>query len=66
MALWSLKRAYFRKSITSLERSKASFAFPSDEILLRCRSVWSIGGMILTGETEVLGEKHYIVWMVGE
>ena len=21
--------------------------------------VWSIGGMILTGETEVLGEKHY-------
>jgi hypothetical protein len=30
--------------------------------------VWSIGGMILTGETEVLGEKHYIasvvdVWM---
>jgi hypothetical protein len=30
--------------------------------------VWSIGGMILTGETEVLGEKHYTalvvdVWM---
>jgi hypothetical protein len=21
--------------------------------------VWSIGGMILTGKTEVLGEKHY-------
>jgi hypothetical protein len=21
--------------------------------------VWSIGGMILTGENEVLGEKHY-------
>jgi hypothetical protein len=21
--------------------------------------VWSIGGMILTGEVEVLGEKHY-------
>ena len=28
--------------------------------------VWSIGGMILTGETEVLGEEHYIVWVVGE
>jgi hypothetical protein len=34
-----------------------------------CRSrIWSIGGMILTGETEVLGEKHYTalvvdVWM---
>jgi hypothetical protein len=30
--------------------------------------VWGIGGMILTGETEVLGEKHYTalvvdVWM---
>jgi len=23
--------------------------------------VWSIGGMIVTGETEVLGEKHYTV-----
>ena len=22
--------------------------------------------MILTGETEVLGEKHYAVWMVDE
>ena len=22
--------------------------------------VWSNGGMVLTGETEVLGEKHYI------
>ena len=28
--------------------------------------VWSIGGMILTGETEVLGEKHYTVWVVDE
>jgi hypothetical protein len=28
--------------------------------------VWSIGGMVLTGETEVLGEKHYIAWVVGE
>ena len=28
--------------------------------------VWSNGGMILTGETEVLGEKHYIVWVVDE
>ena len=28
--------------------------------------VWSIGGMVLTGETKVLGEKHYIVWVVGE
>jgi hypothetical protein len=24
----------------------------------------SNGGMILTEETEVLGEKHYIVWVV--
>ena len=22
--------------------------------------------MVLTGETEVLGEKHYIEWVVGE
>jgi len=26
--------------------------------------VWSIGGMVLTGETEVLGEKHYRAWVV--
>ena len=26
--------------------------------------VWSNGGMILTGETEVLGEKYYTVWVV--
>jgi len=26
--------------------------------------VWSDGGMLLTGETEVLGEKHYTVWVV--
>ena len=25
---------------------------------------WSIGGIILTGETEVLGEKHYRAWVV--
>jgi hypothetical protein len=28
--------------------------------------VWSIVGMILRGETEVLGEKHYTAWMVDE
>ena len=28
--------------------------------------VWSFGGMILTGETEVLGGKHYIARVVGE
>jgi len=28
--------------------------------------VWSIGGMILTDETEVLGEKHYTAWVVDE
>jgi hypothetical protein len=28
--------------------------------------VWCIGGMILTGETEVLGEKHYTVSVVDE
>ena len=28
--------------------------------------VWSIGGMILTVETKVLGEKHYRAWMVDE
>ena len=27
---------------------------------------WSIGGMILTGETEVLREKHYTAWVVDE
>ena len=26
--------------------------------------VWSNGGMILTGKTEVLGEKQYTVWVV--
>jgi len=26
--------------------------------------VWSNGGVILTGETEVLGEKHYTAWVV--
>jgi len=26
--------------------------------------VWSNGGMILTGECEVLGEKHYTVWVL--
>jgi hypothetical protein len=30
----------------------------------RYRRVLSNGGMILTGETEVLGEKHYKVLMV--
>jgi len=28
--------------------------------------IWSIGGMILTGETEVLGDKHFAAWVVGE
>jgi len=28
------------------------------------REEWSNGGMILTGETEMLGEKHYRVWVV--
>jgi hypothetical protein len=37
-------------------------------VACRVRWVWSIGGMTLTGETEVLGEKHYTalvvdVWM---
>ena len=25
---------------------------------------WSNGGMVLTGGTEVLGEKHYTAWVV--
>jgi len=28
--------------------------------------VWSIGGMILIGETEVLGEKYYTALVVDE
>jgi hypothetical protein len=28
--------------------------------------VWSIAGMILTGETEVLGEKYYTAWVEDE
>jgi len=28
--------------------------------------VWNIGGVILTGETEVLGEKHYTALVVDE
>jgi hypothetical protein len=28
--------------------------------------LWSISGMVLTGETEVLGEKHYTALVVGE
>ena len=30
----------------------------------RWRREWSNGGMILTGETEVLGEKHDTAWVV--
>jgi hypothetical protein len=26
--------------------------------------LWNKGGMILTGKTEVLGEKHYTAWVV--
>ena len=26
--------------------------------------VWSNGGMVLTGETEMLGEKHYTAWVI--
>jgi len=26
--------------------------------------IWSNGGMVLTGETEILGEKPYTVWVV--
>ena len=26
--------------------------------------VWSNGGLVLTGETEVLGEQHFTVWVV--
>jgi len=64
VALWSLKRVYFRKSIASFDRSKASPAFPSDKIPLRCRSVCSIGEMILTGRTEVLEEKIVTVTLL--
>jgi hypothetical protein len=28
--------------------------------------VWIIGGMILTGKTEVIGEKYYTALVVGE
>jgi hypothetical protein len=28
--------------------------------------VWSIGGMILTEEIEILGEELYTAWVVGE
>ena len=35
-------------------------------VVLRCKWLWSVGGMVLTGETEVLGGKHYIAWVVGE
>jgi hypothetical protein len=31
-----------------------------------CEGVWKIGGKILTGETEVLGEKHYTATVVDE
>jgi len=30
----------------------------------RGRWLWSTAGMILTGGTEVLGEKHYTAWVV--
>jgi hypothetical protein len=45
-----------RKGTALFDGSQASPACPSDKILLRCRWVFSIGGVILTGETEVLGE----------
>jgi hypothetical protein len=47
------------------ESSQASPACPSDESSITVNErVWSIGGMILTGETEVLGEKHYTALVV--
>jgi len=30
------------------------------------KKVWSIGGMIVTGQPEALGETHYTVWVVDE
>ena len=50
VSIWTAGRCLF-------ERCHASPACPSDKILLRRRSVRNIGGMILTAETEVLGEK---------
>jgi len=26
--------------------------------------IWNNGGLILIGKTEVIGEKHYTVWVV--
>ena len=45
---------------------------PTCRLLADCRVsfgygsewMWSGGGMVLTGETEVLGEKHYTAWVV--
>ena len=34
-------------------------------IVVQQKWVWGNGGMILTGETEVLGEKYYTAWVVG-
>jgi len=28
--------------------------------------MWSVGGMVLTGKIEVLGDQHYIVCVVGK
>jgi hypothetical protein len=55
-----------RKSTALFKGSWALPICPSDKNSIKIKVVWSIDGMILTGETEVLGEKHYIVWVVGE
>jgi len=28
--------------------------------------VWSVGGLVLTGKTEVLGDKYYAAWLAGD
>jgi hypothetical protein len=72
--VWERKvKLMFCAVLTNIRKSTALFkgsqALPvclSDKNSIKMKTVWSNGGMILTGETEVMGEKHYIAWVVGE
>jgi hypothetical protein len=65
MAFFYKKWKYFlstasrfpEKNIALLESSQTSLVCPSGKSNIKWQWVWSTGGMILTGETEVLQQK---------
>ena len=49
---------YWQKKLKCWEKNIIQRGWETDEW------VWSNGGMVLTEETEVQGEKHYTAWVV--